>query len=125
MSPGASGKGAVAASSFGKMSRAAERLSRGGAYPAWGTAGVRFTPPTSMALRAVRVRALPGSSNDLPCVKLSGDVLLKLTPAAAGVLVWGQAEHWGHCSDGVQDGAWESSALRLSLCFGLLPDKAE
>jgi len=103
-SPGASGKGRDAASTFGKLSGAVGLLSHGGADPARGTVGVRFTPPASMAPRAVRVGALPGCSNDLLHIKLSGHVLLKLTPAAGG-LVRGWAVHWSQCSHQTWDGA--------------------
>ena len=87
-----------------------------------GTAGVRFTPPASMALRAVMVEAFPGGSNDLLHVTLSGHVLLKLTPAAAEGLVWGRAVHWSHCTHGAWDGAKGCTRLGelSSLAFSLL-----
>lgn len=102
-SPGASGKEGDAASSFGKMSGAEDQLSRGGADPARGTAGVRLAPPARVAPRAVTVGAFPDGSNGLPHIKLSGHVLLKLA-AAAGGLAWGRAVLRSHCSHRARDG---------------------
>lgn len=84
---------------------------------AQGTAGVRFTPPASMAPSAVTVEAFPGGSNGLLLhVTLAGRLLLKLAPAAAGGLVWGWAVRWSHCTRGVWDGA-EGCARLGELSF--------